>query len=97
MPQRAATIRNVSKGFRLIKEMSSQGTTWSEDYRIYARKAVNLTFAIQRFCGRKCLISRPWPKKVGTTKGSSGITVSTPKRGGGCLGSVNFNWCNNNL
>ena len=40
MPQRVATIRNVSKGFRLIKEMSSQGTTWSEDYRIYARKAV---------------------------------------------------------
>jgi len=40
MPQRAATIRNVSQACEIIKEMSVQGVMWSEDYRFHARKAV---------------------------------------------------------
>src|SRR3972149_2483176 len=40
MPQRAATIRNVTKACRMIKTMSSQGVSWSEDYRFYGRKAL---------------------------------------------------------
>jgi len=40
MPQRAATIRNVTKACRIIKQMSSQGVSWSEDYRFYGRNAL---------------------------------------------------------
>jgi putative transposase len=40
MPQRAATIRNVTKACRMINQMSSQGVSWSEDYRFHARKAL---------------------------------------------------------
>ena len=40
MPQRVATIRNVNKACRMIKEMSSQGVSWSEDYRFYGRDAL---------------------------------------------------------
>lgn len=40
MPQRTATIRNVTKAYRMIKQMSSQGVPWSEDYRFHARKAL---------------------------------------------------------
>lgn len=40
MPQRAATIRNVSQACKIIKEMSVQGVAWSEDYRRHAGEAV---------------------------------------------------------
>jgi putative transposase len=40
MPQRAATIRTVTKACEMIKEMSSQGVSWSEDYRFYGRNAL---------------------------------------------------------
>lgn len=40
MPQRAATIRNVTKACRIIKQMSSQGVSWSDDYRFYGRNAL---------------------------------------------------------
>jgi putative transposase len=40
MPQRVATIRNVTKACRMIKQMSSQGVSWSEDYRFHGRKAL---------------------------------------------------------
>lgn len=40
MPQQVAAIRNVTKACRIIKQMSSQGVSWSEDYRFYGRKAV---------------------------------------------------------
>lgn len=40
MPQRAATIRTVAKACRMIKEMSSQGVSWSEDYRSHGRDAL---------------------------------------------------------
>jgi transposase-like protein len=40
MPQRIATIRNVTKACRMIKQMSSQGVSWSEDYRFHGRMAL---------------------------------------------------------
>lgn len=40
MPQRAATICSVYKACKIIKEMSTQGVAWSEDYRCYANKAL---------------------------------------------------------
>ena len=40
MPQQVAAIRSVSKAYRVIKEISSQGVPWSEDYRFYSRIAV---------------------------------------------------------
>ncbi len=40
MPQRVAAIRSVSKAYRVIKEISSQGVPWSEDYRFYSRIAL---------------------------------------------------------
>lgn len=40
MPQRVATIRTVNKACRMIKEMSSQGVSWAEDYRSYGRDAL---------------------------------------------------------
>lgn len=40
MPQRVATISNVTKACRMIKQMSSQGVPWSEDYRVPGRKAL---------------------------------------------------------
>ena len=40
MPQRVATVRTVNKACRMIKEMSSQGVSWAEDYRFYGRAAL---------------------------------------------------------
>jgi putative transposase len=40
MPQQAATIINLEEGFGIIKEMSSQGLEWGEDYRVYGRLAL---------------------------------------------------------
>jgi putative transposase len=40
MPQQVAAIRSVSKAYKVIKEISSQGVPWSEDYRFYSRIAV---------------------------------------------------------
>jgi transposase-like protein len=40
MPQRVATIRNVTKACRMIKAMSSQGVSWAEDYRSHGRDAL---------------------------------------------------------
>ncbi len=36
MPQRVAAIRSVSKAYKVIKEISSQGVPWNEDYRFYS-------------------------------------------------------------
>jgi hypothetical protein len=33
MPQRVAAIRSVAQAYELIKEISSQGVDWGEDYR----------------------------------------------------------------
>ena len=40
MPQRVAAIRSVSKAYKVIKEISSQGVPWGEDYRFYSRIAL---------------------------------------------------------
>jgi len=40
MPQRVAAIRSVSKAYKVIKEISSQGVPWNEDYRFYSRIAL---------------------------------------------------------
>jgi len=40
MPQQVAAIRSVSKAYKLIKEISSQGLEWAEDYRVYTREAL---------------------------------------------------------
>ena len=40
MPQQVAAIRSVSKAYQVIKEISTQGVPWSEDYRFYSRIAV---------------------------------------------------------
>ena len=40
MPQQVAAIRSVSKAYRVIKEISSQGVSWGEDYRFYSRIAL---------------------------------------------------------
>ena len=40
MPQQVAAIRNVSKAYKVIKEISSQGLEWGEDYRLYTREAL---------------------------------------------------------
>jgi putative transposase len=40
MPQKVATVRTVDKACRMIKEMSSQGVSWSEDYRSHGRDAL---------------------------------------------------------
>jgi len=40
MVQRSATIHNVTQACRIIKQMSSQGVSWSEDYRVYGRNAL---------------------------------------------------------
>ncbi len=40
MPQQVAAIRSVSKAYKVIKEISSQGVSWSEDYRAYSRMAL---------------------------------------------------------
>jgi transposase-like protein len=40
MPQQVAAIRSVSKAYKVIKEISSQGVPWGEDYRVYSRIAL---------------------------------------------------------
>jgi putative transposase len=40
MPQQVAAIRSVSKAYKVIKEISSQGVPWSEDYRVFSRIAL---------------------------------------------------------
>jgi len=40
MPQQVAAIRSVSKAYKVIKEISSQGVPWGEDYRFYSRIAL---------------------------------------------------------
>jgi transposase-like protein len=40
MPQQVAAIRSVSKAYKVIKEISSQGVAWGEDYRFYSRIAL---------------------------------------------------------
>ena len=40
MPQQVAAIRSVSKAYKVIKEISSQGISWGEDYRFYSRIAL---------------------------------------------------------
>ena len=40
MPQQVAAIRSVSKAYKVIKEISSQGVSWGEDYRFYSRMAL---------------------------------------------------------
>ena len=40
MPQQVAAIRSVSKAYKVIKEISSQGVMWGEDYRVYSRMAL---------------------------------------------------------
>jgi len=40
MPQQVAAIRSVSKAYKVIKEISSQGVPWGEDYRVYSRMAL---------------------------------------------------------
>jgi len=40
MPQQVAAIRSVSKAYKVIKEISSQGVSWGEDYRVYSRIAL---------------------------------------------------------
>lgn len=40
MPQQVAAIRSVSKAYKVIKEISSQGVPWGDDYRFYSRIAV---------------------------------------------------------
>src|SRR5512139_2707191 len=40
MPQQVAAIRSVSKAYKVIKEMNSQGVEWGEDYRFYSRMAL---------------------------------------------------------
>jgi putative transposase len=40
MPQQVAAIRSVSKAYEVIKEISSQGVPWGEDYRFYSRIAL---------------------------------------------------------
>jgi putative transposase len=40
MAQKAAVIRSVSRAYRFIKEMSSQGFELAEDYRRYSRQAL---------------------------------------------------------
>jgi transposase-like protein len=40
MPQQAATIFNLEKGFGIIKEMHGQGYEFGEDYRVYGRQAL---------------------------------------------------------
>ena len=33
MPQKVAAIRSVAQAYEVIKEISSQGVEWGEDYR----------------------------------------------------------------
>jgi transposase-like protein len=40
MPQQVAAIRSVSKAYKVIKQISSQGVEWGEDYRVYSRMAL---------------------------------------------------------
>jgi len=40
MPQQVAAIRSVSKAYKVIKQISSQGVEWGEDYRFYSRIAL---------------------------------------------------------
>jgi putative transposase len=40
MPQQVAAIRSVSKAYKVIKEISSQGVPWGEEYRFYSRIAL---------------------------------------------------------
>ena len=40
MPQQVAAIRSVSKAHKVIKEISSGGLEWAEDYRVYTREAL---------------------------------------------------------
>jgi putative transposase len=40
MPQQVAAMRSVSKAYKVIKEISSQGVPWGEDYRFYSRIAL---------------------------------------------------------
>jgi putative transposase len=40
MPQQVAAIRSVSEAYKVIKEISSQGVPWDEDYRFYSRIAL---------------------------------------------------------
>jgi putative transposase len=42
MPQRTATITNVSRAYEVIKEMRLQGFEWSDDYRLHGRAAVKM-------------------------------------------------------
>ena len=40
MPQQVAAIRSVARAYKVIKEISSQGVPWGEDYRFYSRIAL---------------------------------------------------------
>ena len=40
MPQQVAAIGSLSKAYKVIKEISSQGVPWGEDYRFYSRIAL---------------------------------------------------------
>jgi transposase-like protein len=40
MPQQVAAIRSVARAYKVIKEISSQGVPWGEDYRVYSRIAL---------------------------------------------------------
>ncbi len=42
MPQRAATITNVSQAHEVIKEMNLHGYEWGEDYRFHGRAALKV-------------------------------------------------------
>jgi transposase-like protein len=62
MPQQVAAIRSVSEAYKVIKEISSQGVPWGEDYRFYSRIALkqflegrmkaNLDFYLQEMAVR---------------------------------------------
>ncbi len=40
MPQKVAAIHSVAPAYQVIKEISSQGVDWGEDYRGYSRQAL---------------------------------------------------------
>jgi hypothetical protein len=40
MPQQVAAICSVARAYKVIKEISSQGVPWGEDYRVYSKIAL---------------------------------------------------------